>query len=54
MNEHSEYYELAKSKWEEYKESGPGHGWNAAMLRAIVRAGRITAAEFTEITGLNY
>ena len=43
----STYYELAKAKWD----SG---AWNEKMLRALVRAGRITAAEFEEITGIAY
>ena len=46
-NAHSPYFELAKSKWD-------AGLWNERMLRALVAAGRITAAEFTEITGIEY
>lgn len=43
----STYYDLVKEKWD----SG---AWNEAMLRALVRAGRITEAEFESITGIVY
>ena len=46
-NNHSPYYMLVKQKWENGE-------WNERMLRALVVAGRITAAEFTEITGKAY
>ena len=46
-NNHSPYFELAKEKYDAGK-------WNEKMLRALVVAGRITAAEFTEITGKAY
>jgi len=43
----SEYYDLVKRKWD-------NHEWNEKMLRALVKAGRITAAEFKSITGIAY
>ena len=43
----STYYDLVKSKWD-------NHEWNEKMLRALVKAGRITAAEFESITGIAY
>ena len=44
---HSPYYELVKEKWD-------NHEWNEKMLRALVAAGRITAAEFESITGIAF
>lgn len=46
-NNHSPWYAKAKAKYEE-------GAWTIAMLRALVAAGKITAAEFTEITGEVY
>lgn len=46
-NQHSPFFELAKTKYEEGK-------WTIKMLRALVAAGKITAEEFTEITGEDY
>ncbi len=40
----STYFELVKSKWDNGE-------WTDKMLRALVKAGRITAAEYEEITG---
>lgn len=43
----SAYYNLVKQKWDNGE-------WNEKMLRALVNASRITAEEFTEITGIAY
>lgn len=43
----SEYYELVKSKYDNGE-------WTKRMLRALVKAGRITAGEYETITGEAY
>ena len=43
----SEYFELVKQKYDSGK-------WNKAMLRALVKAGRITEDEYRYITGEVY
>lgn len=43
--ERSEYFELVRGKY------AAGH-WNARMLRKLLELGRITQAEYEEITGL--
>lgn len=43
----SEYFELVKQKYDSGK-------WSKAMLRALVKAGRITADEYRYITGEVY
>lgn len=45
--EHSPQYETLKKRWEQKRISED-------MLRKYVQAGRITEAEFKEITGENY
>ena len=45
--EHSPEFEHLKARWE-------GHRISESMLRKYVQAGRITEAEFTEITGKEY
>ena len=42
--ERSEFFELVRSKYAAGR-------WNARMLLALARAGRITQAEYEEITG---
>lgn len=44
---HSPFYAMAKAKYEAGK-------WTLAMLRALVAAGKLTEAEFFEITGEDY
>ena len=46
-NNHSPYFALAKKKYD----SG---AWPISTIRMMVEAGRITAEEFTEITGQEY
>ena len=45
-NTHSAYYEKAKEKYQ----SG---AWTKAMLRVLVEKGKLTQAEYLEITGEN-
>ena len=46
-NTHSAFYEKALEKYE----SG---AWTKAMLRVLVAKGKLTEAEYTEITGEAY
>ena len=43
----STYFELVKRKYDNGE-------WTDKMLRALVKAGRITAAEYEQITGEKY
>lgn len=43
----SEFFTLVKAKYD-------GGKWNKTMLRALARAGRITAQEYLAITGEAY
>lgn len=45
--EHSKEYDKLKDRWDNGRIS-------ESMLRKYVRAGHITAEEFTEITGIPY
>lgn len=40
------YYEMAKENYPDF--------WNISMLRKLVKKGRLTVAEFEEITGNTY
>lgn len=42
----SNYYEMARKNYPDL--------WNKEMLRRLVQKGRITAAEYEEITGETY
>lgn len=43
----STYFELVKRKWDKGE-------WTEKMLRALVKAGRITTMEYEQITGYPY
>lgn len=45
--QHSPYFAKAKEKYD-------AGAWNKAMLRVLVEKGKLTAAEYTEITGEEY
>ena len=47
MAKHSAYYQKAKEKYE----SG---AWTKAMLKVLVEKGKLTAAEYKQITGEEY
>ncbi|MCR5790377.1 MAG: XkdX family protein [Lachnospiraceae bacterium] len=51
---HSDKYEIVKSYYEMYVNSGGKRGWSVAKVRNAVAKGWITEEEFEEITGEPY